>query len=236
MSFPLFCVLCWLGLAHLVEIARNQVNQNQNRCPRNGRRPRTSVLSSRNSILSLVRFLKHVPLFPRIPVLLIGLLTASSSSSRLSSYPYQYSGCRDSNQLLFFSARYHLGGVLRKRFRPIEIEGQYLSTFEESGINQGRRGRFGGESLFLLIPLSTYCLALKQFFSTAPANPHTCPLTFYSNILPRALSSILFCYACIHFLNTVCLHRLYASPPAQQESNRIRFILKFSNFFGVKLC
>ena len=59
----------------LVEFARNQVNQNQSRCPRNGRRPRTSVLSSRNSILSLVRFLKLVPLFPRIPVLLIGFLT-----------------------------------------------------------------------------------------------------------------------------------------------------------------
>ena len=74
MSLPRFSSLCWLALAHLVEFACNQVNQNQRRCPRSGRRPRMSVLSSRNSILSLVRFLELGPLFPHIPVLLIGLL------------------------------------------------------------------------------------------------------------------------------------------------------------------
>ena len=100
MSFPLFCVLCWLGLAHLVEFARNQVNQNQNRCPRNGRRPRTSVLLSRNSILSLVRFLELVPLFPHIPVLLIGLLTVFFLVFSPLFLPlYQHSGCCGSNQL-----------------------------------------------------------------------------------------------------------------------------------------
>ena len=146
MSFPLFCVLCWLGLAHLVEIARNQVNQNQNRCPRNGRRPRTSVLSSRNSILSLVRFLKHVPLFPRIPVLLIGLLTASSSSSRLSSYPYQYSGCRDSNQLLFFfcqvsprrGTQEKVSSNRNRRTIPIYVRGERYKSRSKGPVRRGK--------------------------------------------------------------------------------------------------
>ena len=147
MSFPLFCVLCWLGLAHLVEIARNQVNQNQSRCPRNGRRPRTSVLLSRNSILSLVRFLELDPLFPRIPVLLIGLLTASSSSSRLSSYPYQYSGCRDSNQLFFFfcqvsprrATQEKVSSNRNRRIIPIHVRGE---RYKSRSMGPVRRGKF----------------------------------------------------------------------------------------------
>jgi len=175
MSLPRFSSLCWLALAHLVEFACNQVNQNQRRCPRSGRRPRMSVLSSRNSILSVVRFLELVPLFPHIPVLLIGLLIAFFLVF-LSPLPI-FGGCNDSNRpfVFFLSVRYHLGRLLRKRFRPIEIEGQYPSMFQESVVNQGRRGRFGGESFLYLIPLSTCRLALKQFFSTAPVNPHICP-------------------------------------------------------------
>jgi hypothetical protein len=168
------------------------------------------VLSSRNSILSLVRFIS--------PAIIFG-------------------GGIDSNQPLFSSARYLLGGLQRKRFRPIEIEGQYPSTSEESVVNQGRRYRFGGKS-FIINP-TVYiciCLALKHFFSTAhPGERHHISSNFILNAF--LAPSILFClhaFFSIQILSCVYIDGMQALRTARIESNP--FYLNLFESFRVNSC
>jgi hypothetical protein len=74
----------------------------------------------------------------------------------------------DSNQPLVLSARYHLGRLLRKRFRPIEIEGQYprkASYIKSEGTD--RRGKFVIKNFILIsLPLPRlFCYVCLPCFS-----------------------------------------------------------------------
>ena len=129
--------------------------------------------------------------------------------------------------------RYRFGGLLRKRFRPIEIEGQYPIQCPRRGvINQGSNTSVVGlarESCFFISNSTCLhtCLALKTILSQLPppapgkTSHDDIPLDFYLPLSP--FYSVLFAYAIFlsfFFFFQYIFGRRYAGPLlAQQESS-----------------